>query len=162
MLHIARYFSEDPSSPDHSKTNSKSIIGTAGTRTILEGLAHGGHAAIRTVCIGGINHSNVQRVLYQSTAPEKQLDGVAVVSAIVAAEDPKRASKRFQELISASPPFGSSGELRSITPELLEESCYALVEAVGRQKPLCHNMTNLVVQNFAANVALSMSALSLC
>ncbi|KAG5952294.1 hypothetical protein E4U53_001186 [Claviceps sorghi] len=33
-----------------------------------------------------------------------------------------------------------------------------VVAAVGRKAPLSHNMTNLVVQNFAANVALSIGA----
>lgn len=30
-----------------------------------------------------------------------------------------------------------------------------LVKRLAETKPLCHNMTNLVVQNFAANVALA-------
>lgn len=124
----------------------------------MDALSQGDHAAIKTVCIGGINSANVQRVLYQSTAPEKKLDGVAVVSAIVAAPSPRDAASKLYQRITAPAPFGSSGDLPAITPDLVEKNVYSLVEAVGKAKPLCHNMTNLVVQNFAANVALSMSA----
>lgn len=33
-----------------------------------------------------------------------------------------------------------------------------IIKSVDNKKPLSHNMTNLVVQNFAANVALSVGA----
>jgi len=62
------------------------------------------------------------------------------------------------KLIKSPPPFASCslantgeeadfGNLAKLVP--------AIIKAVAEQNPLSHNMTNLVVQNFAANVALS-------
>lgn len=75
----------------------------------------------------------------QSSSSSKSLDGVAVVSAIVAAKDPGAAARQILgQVVSAKVPD--------------------VVRAVARTAPLTHNMTNLVVQNFAANVALAVGA----
>lgn len=88
-----------------------------------------GHGAVPTVCIGGINLDNTAKVLAQSSAaPEKSLDGVAVVSAIIAAEDPAEASRQF------------AGHIAVATIPLV-------VGAVARATPLSHNMTNLVSES---------------
>lgn len=50
-----------------------------------------------------MNAVTVQRVLYQASDSSKQLDGVAVVSAIIAAEDPKKASEELLRLIKSHP-----------------------------------------------------------
>ncbi|KAG7133619.1 thiamine biosynthetic bifunctional enzyme like protein [Verticillium longisporum] len=149
-----------------TKTNAKRIIGTAGLRAILDGLARedtAAAAAVKTVCIGGIHAGNVQRVLYQSAAPAKALDGVAVVSAVVAAAYPEAASRSLLTLVRSPPPF-TRGVLAAGSPGAASsaEAVLALVpgviRAVAAQAPLSHNMTNLVVQNFAANVALAVGA----
>lgn len=75
----------------------------------------------------------------QSSSPNKSLDGVAVVSAIIAAKDPAAAA-------------------REISGRVVSAKVPDVVRAIGRKGPLTHNMTNLVVQNFAANVALSIGA----
>ncbi|EMD85697.1 hypothetical protein COCC4DRAFT_207730 [Bipolaris maydis ATCC 48331] len=129
----------------NTKKNTKEIIGIPGIRKILRYLDQGSEAEknVKTVCIGGVNASNVQRITHQLLAPTpiqpnpKTIDGVAVVSAIVGASDPKAASQSLLKLIKSPPPF----KLK--------------VKQLG---PLSHNMTNLVVQNFAANVALSIGA----
>ena len=85
-----------------------------------------GHGAVPTVCIGGINTENTAAVLAQSSAaPEKSLDGVAVVSAIVAAEDPAAAA-------------------RDIAGKVAVAGIPLAIDAVARKTPLSHNMTNLV------------------
>ncbi len=116
------------------------------------------HTDVPTVCIGGINAANVQRVLYQSSDSQKKLDGVAVVSAIIAATDPKRAAQELKHLIGSPPPFASATVGQSIetydVARILQKSA-SIIQAVGEKSPLSHNMTNLVVQNFAANVALA-------
>lgn len=140
-----------------SKTNTKDIIGTAGTKQILGAIAGDGRD-VRTVSIGGINASTVQRVLYQSSDSKKQLDGVAVVSAIIAAESPKKAAEELLNLIKTPPPFAAASLANSdklIDPRHLIEQIPAIVKRVAEKNPLSHNMTNLVVQNFAANVALA-------
>lgn len=140
-----------------SKTNTKDIIGTAGTKEILRAVAEEGRN-VRTVSIGGINASTVQRVLYQSSDSTKKLDGVAVVSAIMAAKDPKRAAEEIMNLIKTPPPFAAPSLPESDKkddPRSLIELVPAIIKAVAEKNPLSHNMTNLVVQNFAANVALA-------
>ena len=112
---------------------------------------------MRTVAIGGINAATVQRVLYQSSAAKK-LDGVAVVSAIVAAKDPKLASTKLINLIRTHPPFAVeslANDQKTLNIEGLVQQVPDIIRAVKKASPLSHNMINLVVQNFAANVALS-------
>ncbi|KAL2020255.1 hypothetical protein VTK56DRAFT_8579 [Thermocarpiscus australiensis] len=155
-----------------TKTNTKEIIGTAGVRHILEKMADAGYDT-RTVCIGGINGSNLQRVVFQSGAARKPLDGVAVVSAIMAAPDPERAARDLLALFKSPPAFqfdlprDNLGNTRSQDPPPINCFDYALsissavpsvIKTVHETKPLSHNMTNLVVQNFAANVALAIGA----
>ncbi|KAL6852073.1 Hydroxyethylthiazole kinase family domain-containing protein [Trichoderma novae-zelandiae] len=123
-----------------TKKDTKSIIGPSGIRSILHALAASGYASTPTVCIGGINSANATAVLVESSAaPLKSLDGVAVVSALVAAADPAAAAR---DLLG-----------RVVTGRVPD-----VVRAVAEGTPLSHNMTNLVVQNFAANVALAVGA----
>lgn len=148
-----------------TKTNSKSIIGTAGVRNILGVLHENGFKSLSTVCIGGLNSSNLQRVLLQASHLDKPLDGVALVSAIMAADDPKATSADLLNLVRSPAPFNSrntaalssktSSELPS-DPTDLQKLIVPLFAALAEMKPLCHNITNLVVQNFAANIALAL------
>jgi thiamine-phosphate diphosphorylase/hydroxyethylthiazole kinase len=74
---------------------------------MLNALATNNHHQIKTVCIGGINASNVQRVLFQtgSSTGGPSLNGVAVVSAIIAADDPSKAAQDLKSLIGSRAPF---------------------------------------------------------
>jgi thiamine-phosphate diphosphorylase/hydroxyethylthiazole kinase len=152
-----------------TKKNTKDIIGINGIRKILYYLEHGDEASntVKTVCIGGVNASNLQLIHHQLSAPSsssqkpKTIDGVAVVSAIVAATDVQEATANLKALQSSSPPFAS----HSISPQSSNDNgsfdpSYVLeaVRAVHGKRPLSHNMTNLVVQNFAASVALAIGA----
>ncbi|ESZ92662.1 hydroxyethylthiazole kinase [Sclerotinia borealis F-4128] len=143
-----------------TKTNTKDAIGTAGTKKILDSLYKSG-SQVRTVSIGGINSSNLQRVLYQSAAAGKQLDGVAIVSAIIAAPDAEKAASELAELIWTPAPFVLAhlpfDQTKKDPRELLLQ-VPGVIGEVARKTPLSHNMTNLVVQNFAANVALAIGA----
>lgn len=140
-----------------TKENTKSIIGTAGVKNILHRLSTM-DIMIPTVAIGGINASNVQRVMFQSQSPTKGLDGVAVVSAIIAAQDPKAAASGLRSSISRVPASMSPKAGENLTVETLLSQIPGIVKELGLKSPLCHNMTNLVVQNFAANVALCIGA----
>ncbi|KAK2054386.1 hydroxyethylthiazole kinase [Colletotrichum caudatum] len=152
-----------------TKENTKHIIGTAGLRRILAELASAGHLPrVKTVCIGGLKPSNIQRVLYQS-APSPpsgpSLNGVALVSAIVAAPDPESESRRLLELVRTSSSYrqivsasSSSGGAPLADLGSLLGRVPNVISAVASASPLSHNMTNLVVQNFAANVALAVGA----
>ncbi|KAL4869486.1 hypothetical protein BDV12DRAFT_185176 [Aspergillus spectabilis] len=141
-----------------TKTNTKSIIGTAGTRVILEAISESGRS-VGTVCIGGINQSNVQRVMYQSSATNKSLDGAAIVSAIIAADDPKAAAAELAQRIATPPAFVPSPEASVVrgTTALLENVPH-IVQKLVQVHPLVHNMINFVVANFVANVTLAIGA----
>jgi len=91
---------------------------------------------------------------------KKGLDGVAVVSAIIAAPSPEKAASELKSLILSPPPFAAQSiekEKERRAQKLIAE-IPAIIAQVRENKPLCHNMTNLVVQNFAANVALAIGA----
>lgn len=147
----------------HSKKDTKSIIGPEGLSHILGELHQRGHAGIPTVCIGGINATNTPQVLLEGCAPEKGLDGVAVVSAIVAADDPEAASRSLLHLVRHgktlhSQRHGAPRTGPTVLDSDIKEAVIGIIRLVHAQKPLSHNMTNLVVQNFAANVALAVGA----
>jgi len=141
-----------------TKENTKSIIGTAGVQQILGELANSGHDGVKTVCIGGVNASNAQRIIYQCASPQKQLDGIAVVSAIMASNDPKEAAARLRQLVSTPPPFATTVSNSKLSREDIVAKAPDIIKRMAAKKPLCHNMTNLVVQNFAANVALAVGS----
>lgn len=131
------------------KTNTKNIIGISGVRRILEAIADAGYRDIPTVCIGGINGLNVKAVLLQSRSPEKCLDGVAVVSAIMAAQEPAIAAIRLRNDISDT--LETHGMLRlSVTEDRKQtrpsflRPMVQLIKAVNDTTPLTHNMTNQV------------------
>ncbi|KAL5373415.1 hypothetical protein DPSP01_012717 [Paraphaeosphaeria sporulosa] len=155
-----------------TKKNTKDIIGVNGIRRILRYLHTSDDEAARkmkTVCIGGVNALNVQRVTYQLHAPSdhssppKSIDGVAVVSAIVGAKDVEQAAANLKTLLCTPPTFihfspstNNNEDWTSLSH--LHTTSLALTKAVDSASPLSHNMTNLVVQNFAASVALAIGA----
>ncbi|CCT66192.1 related to thiamine-phosphate diphosphorylase / hydroxyethylthiazole kinase [Fusarium fujikuroi] len=122
-----------------TKKDTKSIIGPSGVRDILSALYDAGYGSVPTVCIGGINASNTAPVLAAAGSPSKSLDGVAVVSALIAAPEPATAA-------------------RDLLGKVIVAKIPEVIKAVADKTPLSHNMTNLVVQNFAANVALCVGA----
>jgi thiamine-phosphate diphosphorylase/hydroxyethylthiazole kinase len=88
-----------------------------------------------------------------------------VVSAIVGTSDPRAASENLVKLLRSPPPFKAKSSephfwLEKNDHEItsLVISATLLTKKVKEMAPLSHNMTNLVVQNFAANVALSIGA----
>lgn len=94
--------------------------------------------------------------MYQSHSTSKGLDGVAVVSAIISAHDPKAAAQHLRTLVWKLPSFATVKPNLPKRVDTLLGSVRDVVLEVKKCSPLCHNMTNLVVQNFAANVALAM------
>ena len=147
-----------------TKENTKTIIGTAGVKNILDRLSMI-DVGIPTVAIGGLNLSNVERVMFQSKSPDKGLDGpnkgldgVAVVSAIMAAENPKSAAAALRKAIDTIPETMSHRAKGNQSIAIMLIQIPGIVARLAHVSPLCHNMTNLVVQNFAANVALMIGA----
>lgn len=86
----------------------------------------------------------------------KKLNGVAVVSAIMSAGKPETAARELRGLIDQSPVFITRVSQVELRVEQMLACVNDVIEQLAQKQPLCHNMTNLVVQNFAANVALAM------
>jgi len=144
-----------------TKENTKSIIGIEGLQQLLQKLERL-KSPVKTVCIGGLHKSNIARVLWQSTTPSgRSVDGVALVSAIMAAADPGSTAAELLQIVKSPPAFAKlapvQGQLQRSAQDLLE-LIPEVIKAVDSKKPLSHNMTNLVVQNIAANVALCIGA----
>ena len=142
-----------------TKEDTKVILGLQGTRAILADMGKmikSRDAYKPIVAIGGINASNIQRVMYQPLSANYKLNGVAVVSAIMAAEKPTEAVQELRTLMN-TPPVTESNPTEGGLQGMLKK-VPVLISAVETQGPLCHNMTNLVVQNFAANVTLAIGA----
>lgn len=127
-------------------------------RDILAAIDESGYS-VPTVCIGGINQSNVQHTLEQTiTSSGRKLDGVAVVSVIMASPEPARAASDIGTTIRDVARRTTAG---LAPPKIMGAGPYAnqeVVKSVRDHRPISHNMTNLVVQNFAANVALAIGA----
>lgn len=114
---------------------------------------------VATVVFGGIDSINIQRVIYQSKAPFKGLDGVIVSSVILEGSDPKKTATELKALIKQPPQFvvpNGIGVKKVKNIGTLLESVPGVIKKLTKEAPCCHNMTNLVVQNFAANVNLAM------
>lgn len=153
--------SDADESHERSKENTKSIIGTEGLQQLLQKLEDL-NSPVKTVCIGGLNKSNIARVLWQSTTPSgRSVDGVALVSAIMAAADPGSTAAELLQVVKLPPAFAKlapvQARLQRSAQDLLE-LIPEVIKTVDAKKPLSHNMTNLVVQNIAANVALCVGA----
>ncbi|RMZ82181.1 hypothetical protein DV738_g1718, partial [Chaetothyriales sp. CBS 135597] len=145
--------------PTPTKTNTKSIIGTSGTQAILDACDTGTSKAVPCVAIGSINAGNVQRVFHQSAVGNNRINGVAIVSAIIASPDPQRAARELKDAIStASERFGVHTPpevVRLTSVSDIIAKIPSIIKAHSTSSVLCHNMTNTVVQNFAANVCLA-------
>lgn len=115
-------------------------------REILGKIAGAGHKT-QTVCIGGVNESNLQRIVFQCAAAKKSLDGVAIVSAIVAAQDPQSASKQLLGLVRNPPAFqvdirGKDADISDAQSVI--DLAPSVLQRVHETTPLSHNMTNIV------------------
>jgi len=142
-----------------TKTDTKSIIGTKGLQEILGATKTGTATTTPCVAIGSINATNVQRVLHQSAHGTNRLNGVAVVSAIMASPDPQASARELVLLIQTTPEKYYTAAPPGITPSSTLPSLLAqipeIIKTHATSSPLSHNMTNTVVQNFAANVSIA-------
>lgn len=139
--------------PASRKTDTKSVIGPEGLSHTLAVLEQRGYERVDVVCIGGLNASNVFQVMFRGNCFYNPLSGVAVVSAIMAADDPEAAARHLLDIVVRSDrpdrllhghARGRSGEKRFRTIEHLRELVPRVITAVHEKKPLTHNMTNLV------------------
>lgn len=127
----------------------KNVVGPIGIRKLLQVLnkytGNGSQKRIQSVAIGGINHTNAAKVLYQCAIPNCGIDGVAVVSCIMANKDATAATKGLIEAMKAPTPW-------------IQSVVGTTVPIPFQSRPLVHHVTNNVVKNFSANVTLAIGA----
>jgi thiamine-phosphate diphosphorylase/hydroxyethylthiazole kinase len=90
----ADYIGAGPVFPTSTKPDADPAIGLNGLRNIKKAVS------IPVVAIGGINSGNAEEVM-------KIADGMAVVSAIMAADDPERATEELSKIIKKNEAFRS-------------------------------------------------------
>ncbi|ODQ67236.1 thiamine biosynthetic bifunctional enzyme [Nadsonia fulvescens var. elongata DSM 6958] len=141
--------------------------GVSGIREILKVLRDDtpkGANKIKAVAIGGINHSNVQHVLFSAAVPGRALDGVAIVSCIMASKTPGEATKTLVELVKSQGPWVSNQadlDFININDDTYEENIRSLGELasiVTEVSPFVHHITNNVIKNLSANATLAVGA----
>lgn len=145
--HLIDYVGIGALFPTSTKALKKIPFGPSGLRRILTIMRDEGGADIPCVAIGGLDQTNVQKVLYTSAIPGKSVDGVAVVSCIMAQKDCKSATESLVDLIQNPGPWFCKVAQK---PELS-----AVLEAITQYTPMIHHITNDVVKNFSANVTLA-------
>ncbi|KAJ1901426.1 thiamine biosynthetic bifunctional enzyme [Kickxella alabastrina] len=138
------------------------LRGPAGVRQVWEHALEVG--PVRAVTIGGVNEYNAVHVLdYTRSAKGVPLEGVAVVSAIMAAEDPCAAAKVLRSQVSfAMERSWASKQATAYVDRSAASVCQAAAGVVARvratdgARPLVQHMTNAVVMNDCANACLAL------
>lgn len=140
------------------KNPKKAPMGPQGAVEVLNALQDNNADWCRTVAIGGLHPENIERVLYQcvSSDGKRSLDGISVVSDIMAAKDAGAATKRLRHLLdNSSYRFVNLAlQNQAITSETYKE----VINQVTINRPLVQHMTNKVHQNFGANVTLAIGS----
>ncbi|KAF7793804.1 hypothetical protein EIP86_004925 [Pleurotus ostreatoroseus] len=117
---------------------------------------------VKAVAIAGINSENVLNCLWGSVTPSGHaLDGVAVVSDIVASTEPKIAAQRLAAKIRAfyDLPFRTFSEAHtSLTTDGIKNSVGRILTSIRKFGPLVHQITNTVVTTQSANATLALGA----
>lgn len=136
-----------------TKTDTKTPLGAGpiGLRSMLQVLKKRNSdqnlSPIKCVAIGGINETNVSKVMFQCAIEGQKLDGVAVVSCIMAKPDAYKATIELKQQIDNPMKLLKSSKVEKLPFNLVRKTC-----------PLVHHITNNVVKNFSANVTLAIGA----
>ncbi|KAI9509171.1 thiamine biosynthetic bifunctional enzyme [Russula earlei] len=136
-----------------------SVCGIAGARAMLGALEGTG---VKAVAIGGVNSKNVLRTLHGCVSSTGHaLDGVAVVSDIMASPEPYATASCLAQTFCAWSAAVSRGPAAFLvkaqyTREGIAAAAATLVDTVRRVRPLVHQITNNVVKTQSANVTLAL------
>ncbi|KAH9442268.1 hypothetical protein MJO28_015150 [Puccinia striiformis f. sp. tritici] len=143
---------------------SHKIIGPRGVKAIRDELDRL-NLLTPLVVIGGINSTNLIRTLYGCTSNQfyyarraESPIGVAVVSAIMSSPDPYRATQKLQNMIQEFEAWLRTPEGPFLDPDVTLKLNLAASMIKFHEKtstPLVHHITNTVVQNDCANLALA-------
>ncbi|KAF8629428.1 hypothetical protein AX15_003475 [Amanita polypyramis BW_CC] len=139
------------------------VVGVRGVGEMLEVLDG---TKVKAVAIGGIKSTNLLRTLYGSVSRTGHaLDGVAVVSEIMASLVPAQAGRTMKSILSEfeegrqlNLSVSSQGLWANPVSESIIEGVCTLLEEVRKSNPLIHQITNAVVNTQSANATLAMGA----
>ncbi|WRT70239.1 hydroxyethylthiazole kinase [Kwoniella shivajii] len=155
------------------ETGSKDIkgrktLGPDGVGEILDVIQ--GHG-IKSVAIGGIHLPNLPQLLHGSVSPlnSNTLDGVAVISDIVASLHPREAATDLREIVDSfkrakrvlkgqQSVFSILQGRDGLNEDQLIKGVEGLMEVLQQETPLVNQLTNKVVMNDSANVTLAVGA----
>ncbi|KDQ57589.1 hypothetical protein JAAARDRAFT_207093 [Jaapia argillacea MUCL 33604] len=151
-------------------TTTKDVSGKIlGVRRVGELLSILDGSGVKAVAIGGIKSTNLLRTLHGSVSTKDHtLDGVAVVSDIVASTTPLIASERLTTIVRAfkhsiaspSEPlkhiFSSPGS--PYDAQSIVSGAAILLDTIKKHNPLIHQITNTVVTTQSANATLALGA----
>ncbi|KAI7870104.1 Hydroxyethylthiazole kinase family-domain-containing protein [Mucor mucedo] len=136
-----------------TKKNIKKPLEIEGLKRILKSMETN---PIPTVAIGGIGASNACKLIEESDTGNIHLDGLAIVSAIMAAEDPKVACEELSTLIRKS--LAVVGVKANDTVEDALKYAVQATKNIKTMTPMVHHITNYVVINDNANATLAVGA----
>jgi thiamine-phosphate diphosphorylase/hydroxyethylthiazole kinase len=141
----ADYLGTDAIFPTTTKTD-KTAIGVETFSKITKA------TSLPVVAIGGINASNIQQVMEAGAA------GIAVVSAIVTADDVCQAACSLVQLVNKYVSKTGDAPQQQLSSQTLQGRIGAILQVVKDKKALIHHITNLVVTNLTANATLAVGA----
>ncbi|KAI9485423.1 MAG: Hydroxyethylthiazole kinase family-domain-containing protein [Benjaminiella poitrasii] len=136
-----------------TKKNIKEPLGIEGVKKILKSMESN---PVPTVAIGGIGAKNACELLEGSNTGKIHVDGLAIVSAIMAAEDPKIACEELLGLVRKS--LGKMGVMANNTVEDAVKYAIQAAKNIKAKTPMVHHITNYVVINDNANATLAVGA----
>ncbi|PCH43723.1 Hydroxyethylthiazole kinase [Wolfiporia cocos MD-104 SS10] len=162
----ADYVGIGPAWTTQTKKNLSPVVGVRGLKELLAPL---GTSGVKSVAIGGVKSTNALHCLHGAVSTiGHTLDGLAVVSDIVASPQPRDAAKRLAVIVQAfkSTRFNSFSLSHSTcvnfrelyTPEIIKASVGKLLNAIRTHAPLIHQITNTVVTTQSANATLALGA----
>lgn len=144
--------------PDHDPP-----LGLGGLRQLLELENFEGITTpnIPIVIIGGINTDNFPLLLHRTKSDRHaKISGPAVVSVIIAEEEPEPVCHKFRTQLDYTPSFGIEQAKFTLNSkgDLFTAMKGALIHARVSQAKMIHHITNDVVKNYSANICLTTGA----
>ncbi|KAF9268649.1 thiamine biosynthetic bifunctional enzyme Thi4 [Marasmius fiardii PR-910] len=145
----------------NTKALDKPVIGVRNVGAMLEVLDA---TSVKAVAIGGIKSNNLLRTLYGSVSrTNHSLDGVAVVSEIMASDQPKEAAASLCNVLhefksGSSIQLGLCAQPTVYTLDKVTGDIVKLMEHMKTINPLVHQITNNVVIAQSANTTISIGA----
>ncbi|GAA94159.1 uncharacterized protein L969DRAFT_45949 [Mixia osmundae IAM 14324] len=146
-----------------SKSDAKEALGPRKLARIIDALRayertlSSANGRVSIVAIGGINASNAARVLHMTCNFDtgETEAGLAVISAIVSSPRPREAAQSLSDILAD---YRSEGRSHKPSREDLLANVVRLHDSSRESGGLLHHITNTVVQNQCANVALALRA----